>query len=193
MSVSEAGTRKSGERDLFCGSCFMWFSSVSCSSYKQNVRTNARAMLKLMNGADMAKHSLSSLGSANCFVDSLYNGVDFDCNVSRYSSLEKHNMCCWVLTPVKNTAGPSRETTKKTTFLQIPIDAVPILQNFKSQPWLRFTMYFTLTTFAVLEKMILKSVLRSWQKCAKHCTCDPKVTTWGQSLFSKIQIFHIDP
>lgn len=52
-------------------------------TYKQNVRTNARAMLKLMNGADMAKHSLSSLGSANCFVDSLYNGVDFDCNVSR--------------------------------------------------------------------------------------------------------------
>ncbi|KAK7879593.1 hypothetical protein WMY93_033696 [Mugilogobius chulae] len=31
----------------------------------------------------MAKHSLSSLGSANCFVDSLHDGMDFDCNVSR--------------------------------------------------------------------------------------------------------------
>ncbi|XP_030006572.1 heat shock 70 kDa protein 14 [Sphaeramia orbicularis] len=52
-------------------------------SFRHDVSTNARAMLKLMNGADMAKHSLSSLGSANCFVDSLHDGIDFDCNVSR--------------------------------------------------------------------------------------------------------------
>ncbi|XP_071782531.1 heat shock 70 kDa protein 14 [Centroberyx gerrardi] len=52
-------------------------------SFKQDVSGNARAMLKLMNGADMAKHSLSSLGSANCFVDSLHDGMDFECNVSR--------------------------------------------------------------------------------------------------------------
>ncbi|XP_045568407.1 heat shock 70 kDa protein 14 [Salmo salar] len=50
---------------------------------KQDVSGNARAMLKLMNGADVAKHSLSSLGSANCFVDSLHDGMDFDCNISR--------------------------------------------------------------------------------------------------------------
>ncbi|XP_029969359.1 heat shock 70 kDa protein 14 [Salarias fasciatus] len=52
-------------------------------TFKHDVSSNARAMLKLMNGADMAKHSLSSLGSANCFVDSLHDGIDFDCNVSR--------------------------------------------------------------------------------------------------------------
>lgn len=52
-------------------------------TFKHDVSGNARAMLKLMNGADMAKHSLSSLGSANCFVDSLHDGIDFDCNVSR--------------------------------------------------------------------------------------------------------------
>ncbi|XP_061618754.1 heat shock 70 kDa protein 14 [Phyllopteryx taeniolatus] len=52
-------------------------------TFKHDVTSNARAMLKLMNGADMAKHSLSTLGSANCFVDSLHDGVDFDCNVSR--------------------------------------------------------------------------------------------------------------
>lgn len=52
-------------------------------SFRQDVSSNARAMLKLMNGADMAKHSLSSLGSANCFVDSLHDGMDFDCNISR--------------------------------------------------------------------------------------------------------------
>ncbi|XP_019747372.1 heat shock 70 kDa protein 14 [Hippocampus comes] len=52
-------------------------------TFKHDVTSNARAMLKLMNGADMAKHSLSTLGSANCFVDSLHDGADFDCNVSR--------------------------------------------------------------------------------------------------------------
>ncbi|EMP34706.1 Heat shock 70 kDa protein 14, partial [Chelonia mydas] len=52
-------------------------------SYKHDVRGNSRAMMKLMNSADVAKHSLSTLGSSNCFVDSLYDGLDFDCNVSR--------------------------------------------------------------------------------------------------------------
>uniref|UniRef100_A0A8D1W8Z7 Heat shock 70 kDa protein 14 n=1 Tax=Sus scrofa TaxID=9823 RepID=A0A8D1W8Z7_PIG len=51
-------------------------------SFKHDVRGNARAMMKLMNSADTAKHSLSTLGSANCFLDSLYEGQDFDCNVS---------------------------------------------------------------------------------------------------------------
>ncbi|NXQ96037.1 HSP7E protein, partial [Sagittarius serpentarius] len=50
---------------------------------KHDIRGNPRAMMKLMNSADIAKHSLSTLGSANCFVDSLYEGLDFDCNVSR--------------------------------------------------------------------------------------------------------------
>uniref|UniRef100_A0A8C4VXW8 Heat shock protein family A (Hsp70) member 14 n=1 Tax=Gopherus evgoodei TaxID=1825980 RepID=A0A8C4VXW8_9SAUR len=52
-------------------------------SYKHDIRGNSRAMMKLMNSADVAKHSLSTLGSSNCFVDSLYDGLDFDCNVSR--------------------------------------------------------------------------------------------------------------
>ncbi|XP_035530537.1 heat shock 70 kDa protein 14 [Morone saxatilis] len=52
-------------------------------TFKHDVSSNVRAMLKLMNGADMAKHSLSSLGSANCFVDSLHDGIDFECNISR--------------------------------------------------------------------------------------------------------------
>ncbi|XP_060048191.1 heat shock 70 kDa protein 14 isoform X2 [Erinaceus europaeus] len=52
-------------------------------SFKHDVRGNARAMMKLMNSADIAKHSLSTLGSANCFLDSLYEGQDFDCHVSR--------------------------------------------------------------------------------------------------------------
>nr|XP_056702858.1 heat shock 70 kDa protein 14 [Euleptes europaea] len=52
-------------------------------SYRYDVRENSRAMMKLMNSAEVAKHSLSTLGSANCFVDSLYDGLDFDCTLSR--------------------------------------------------------------------------------------------------------------
>ncbi|XP_062066476.1 heat shock 70 kDa protein 14 [Lepus europaeus] len=52
-------------------------------SFKHDVRGNARAMMKLVTSAEIAKHSLSTLGSANCFLDSLYEGQDFDCNVSR--------------------------------------------------------------------------------------------------------------
>uniref|UniRef100_A0A1A8LVI3 Heat shock protein 14 n=4 Tax=Nothobranchius TaxID=28779 RepID=A0A1A8LVI3_9TELE len=52
-------------------------------TFRHDVSDSPRALLKLMNSADMVKHSLSSLGSANCFVDSLYDGVDFECTVSR--------------------------------------------------------------------------------------------------------------
>ncbi|TNN72881.1 Heat shock protein 14 [Liparis tanakae] len=52
-------------------------------TFKHDVSTNARAMMKLMTGADMAKHTLSTLESANCFVDSLHDGIDFECKVSR--------------------------------------------------------------------------------------------------------------
>ncbi|KAG9489939.1 heat shock 70 kDa protein 14 [Eleutherodactylus coqui] len=70
------------------GLCFtealaQYLASEFQRSYKQDISGNARAMMKLMNSADVAKHSLSTLGSANCFVDSLYDGIDFDCSVSR--------------------------------------------------------------------------------------------------------------
>ncbi|XP_069765983.1 heat shock 70 kDa protein 14 isoform X1 [Narcine bancroftii] len=51
--------------------------------FKYNIKENARAMMKLINSADVAKHALSTLGSANCFVDSLHEGLDFECSVSR--------------------------------------------------------------------------------------------------------------
>ncbi|XP_063782979.1 heat shock 70 kDa protein 14 [Pseudophryne corroboree] len=70
------------------GVCFtealsQYLASEFQRSYKQDIKGNARAMMKLMNSADLAKHSLSTLGSANCFVDSLHDGIDFECSVSR--------------------------------------------------------------------------------------------------------------
>ncbi|XP_044132694.1 heat shock 70 kDa protein 14 [Bufo gargarizans] len=74
--------------DNIGGVCFtealaQYLASEFQRSYKQDITGNSRAMMKLMNSADVAKHSLSTLGSANCFVDSLHDGIDFDCSVSR--------------------------------------------------------------------------------------------------------------
>lgn len=67
----------------FTAALAQYLASEFQRSFKHDVRGNARAMMKLMNSAEVAKHSLSTLGSANCFLDSLYEGQDFDCNVSR--------------------------------------------------------------------------------------------------------------
>lgn len=67
----------------FTDSLAQYLASEFQRLFKHDVRGSARAMMKLMNSAEVAKHSLSTLGSANCFVDSLYEGQDFDCNVSR--------------------------------------------------------------------------------------------------------------
>ncbi|XP_028670924.1 heat shock 70 kDa protein 14 [Erpetoichthys calabaricus] len=74
--------------DSIGGECFtealaQHLASEFQRSFKHDIRGNPRAMMKLMNSAETAKHSLSTLGSSNCFVDSLYDGMDFDCNVSR--------------------------------------------------------------------------------------------------------------
>uniref|UniRef100_A0A0K8RU51 Heat shock 70 kDa protein 14 n=1 Tax=Crotalus horridus TaxID=35024 RepID=A0A0K8RU51_CROHD len=74
--------------DSIGGTCFTEALAQHLASefqrcYRNDVRGNPRAMMKLMNSAEVAKHSLSTLGTANCFVDSLYDGMDFDCNVSR--------------------------------------------------------------------------------------------------------------
>uniref|UniRef100_A0AAR2KCF9 Heat shock 70 kDa protein 14 n=1 Tax=Pygocentrus nattereri TaxID=42514 RepID=A0AAR2KCF9_PYGNA len=71
--------------------------------YKHDVSSNPRAMMKLMNSADVAKHTLSTLSSANCFVDSLYDGMDFECNVSRARfELICSNLFNKSIQPIKN-------------------------------------------------------------------------------------------
>ncbi|XP_078275556.1 heat shock 70 kDa protein 14 isoform X1 [Rhinoraja longicauda] len=74
--------------DSIGGECFtetlaQYLASEFQRSYKHNIKSNARSMMKLINSAEGAKHALSTLGSANCFVDSLHEGLDFECAVSR--------------------------------------------------------------------------------------------------------------
>ncbi|XP_072922534.1 heat shock 70 kDa protein 14 [Hemitrygon akajei] len=74
--------------DSIGGECFtetlaQYLASEFQRLFKQNIKESPRAMMKLINSAEVAKHALSTLGSANCFVDSLHEGLDFECAVSR--------------------------------------------------------------------------------------------------------------
>ncbi|XP_061418938.1 heat shock 70 kDa protein 14 [Lethenteron reissneri] len=51
--------------------------------HRQDLRGNSRAMMKLHTHAEMAKHVLSTMAISNCFVDSLHDGLDFECNITR--------------------------------------------------------------------------------------------------------------
>lgn len=54
-----------------------------CRMWKDDIRENKRAMAKLQAGAETCKHVLTSHGTATCSVESLHDGIDFQCNVSR--------------------------------------------------------------------------------------------------------------
>ncbi|CAB4027244.1 heat shock 70 kDa 14, partial [Paramuricea clavata] len=51
--------------------------------WKDDIKDNKRAMAKLRAGAETCKHVLTSHGTATCSVESLHDGIDFQCNVSR--------------------------------------------------------------------------------------------------------------
>ncbi|XP_048409643.1 heat shock 70 kDa protein 14 [Stegostoma tigrinum] len=74
--------------DSIGGECFtkalaLYLASEFQRLFKHDVRSSMRAMMKLINSAEVAKHTLSTLGSSNCFLDSLHEGLDFDCSISR--------------------------------------------------------------------------------------------------------------
>lgn len=51
--------------------------------YKLDVKESRRSLNKLRLAAETVKHTLSTLGNAQCAVDSLFEGVDFHSQVSR--------------------------------------------------------------------------------------------------------------
>lgn len=50
---------------------------------RYNVRENKRSLMKLQSAAETCKHVLSMLGVAQCFAESLYEGIDLNINISR--------------------------------------------------------------------------------------------------------------
>lgn len=53
--------------------------------WKQDITGNGRAMAKLLAGAESCKHVLSSRDTATCAIESLYDGIDLNSKVTRYS------------------------------------------------------------------------------------------------------------
>jgi len=51
--------------------------------YKNDLRTNSRAVSKLKVAAETCKRVLSTLGTSQCSVDSLHEGIDFNSALSR--------------------------------------------------------------------------------------------------------------
>ena len=46
-------------------------------------RESKRGKTKLCNHAETVKHILSTLDTAKCYIESLYDGIDFSTNVTR--------------------------------------------------------------------------------------------------------------
>ena len=51
--------------------------------YKMDPKESKRGKMKLKINGENAKHVLSTLDNANCYIESLHEGIDFNANVSR--------------------------------------------------------------------------------------------------------------
>jgi molecular chaperone DnaK (HSP70) len=51
--------------------------------YKEDPRESKKSKQKLRLNAENVKHVLSTLETANCYIESLFDGIDFNANVSR--------------------------------------------------------------------------------------------------------------
>ena len=51
--------------------------------YKEDILQSKKGRAKLSNQAETVKHVLSTLDTAHCYVESLYDGMDFSSNVTR--------------------------------------------------------------------------------------------------------------
>lgn len=69
-----------------CNCLFLMVCMACCVFYRQfksDLRANSRAVSKLRVAAETCKRVLSTLGAAQCSVDSLYEGIDFNSTLSR--------------------------------------------------------------------------------------------------------------
>ncbi|XP_028401441.1 heat shock 70 kDa protein 14-like [Dendronephthya gigantea] len=86
--------------------------------WKDDIKENKRAMAKLRAGAETCKHVLTSHGTATCSVESLHDGIDFQCNVSRarFESLSSQLF--------QNCLNPIKELLEKCNIQAANIDKV---------------------------------------------------------------------
>ncbi|XP_076332703.1 heat shock 70 kDa protein 14-like isoform X2 [Tachypleus tridentatus] len=51
--------------------------------YRVDIQESKRSLWKLHSAAETCKHVLSTMGSAQCFAESLHEGIDFSINITR--------------------------------------------------------------------------------------------------------------
>ena len=54
-----------------------------CRQWKVDCKQNSRSVMKLRNASENCKHILSRMQTAQCSVESLYEGIDFQSTISR--------------------------------------------------------------------------------------------------------------
>ncbi|XP_046680254.1 heat shock 70 kDa protein 14-like [Homalodisca vitripennis] len=67
----------------FTNTLFEYFADEFLKKHKLNVKENRRALNKLYLAAETCVHNLSKMWTANCYIESLQEGVDFMATVSR--------------------------------------------------------------------------------------------------------------
>ena len=82
-SVLETQTFDSLGGAQFTSALVEHFAKEFKAKFKEDIRHNKRGMAKLGAQAEVVKHVLSSLDTAHCYVESLFDGMDFSSNVTR--------------------------------------------------------------------------------------------------------------
>ena len=71
--------------------------SLSCRLWKIELKRNNKAMYKLKVASESAKCALSNNQTTSVHVESLYEGIDFQCSLSRYAYHMLRLDCCFTL------------------------------------------------------------------------------------------------
>lgn len=131
MSVEEYVMVKSGG-DVLTDIIANHFASLFKKQFRADITSNVKSMNKLKINAENCKHILSSMPSSNCHIDSLYDGMDFSCNLSRsmFEMLANEHLQN-LINPLKNVIA-SHDKDKRTinkVILSGGTCSIPRLQN----------------------------------------------------------------
>lgn len=131
MSVEKHVRVKSGG-DVLTDVIANHFASLFKKQFRVDITSNVKSMNKLKINAENCKHILSSMPSSNCHIDSLYDGMDFSCNLSRsmFEMIANEHLQNLV-NPLRDVAS-SHDTDKMTinkVILSGGTCSIPKLQN----------------------------------------------------------------
>nr|CAD7589729.1 unnamed protein product [Timema genevievae] len=141
--------------------------------WKLDPQESRRSMAKLMAAAETCKHVLSTMSTAHCFVESLCEGVDFSCNVSRarFENLIAQNIQEY-LQPVINTlekASLSNSSVSKIIICGGSMK-IPKLQKMVSDLFPEATMFSSINPDEVIAVGAAKQA--SFLSCSFDPDCE---------------------